>query len=267
MVRSLSGSSHQRGTDGAQVTEPPPYLRIAEDLRAQIPALAPGTRLPSTTELGRQYGVASSVAGRAYQVLVQEDLVISRHGAGHYVRGPETPELLVRRHRKRSEDSPFAEGVAEQGAVGGWKHESATAAADARAAERLAIDVGDPVMRTEYVYLADDQPVQTAVSWEPLAVTGATIVALPEGGPHAGIGVAARMRIIGIEVGEPVERVRARGATRVEAQGLGLSPAAPVLAIERTYYDQSSGRPVETADIVMRGDRWVAVYGQAPARA
>jgi GntR family transcriptional regulator len=248
------------------VAAPAPYLVIAEALRDRIASgeFAPGTRLPSVAELGSEHGVSPSVGARAYSVLVQDGLVISRHGAGHYVRSPAPAEVLVRRHRKRSEDSPFAEGAAEQGSEGTWRHESVTAAADDRAAVRLRIAEGDPVMRTEYVYLADGQPVQLATSWEPMAVTGQSMIVLPEAGPYAGVGVAARMRVIGVEVGEPVERVRARGATRAEAQQLGINPGTPVLAIERTYYDQDSGRAVETADIVMRGDRWVAVYGQAP---
>jgi DNA-binding GntR family transcriptional regulator len=244
----------------------PPYLRIAEALRQQITGLTAGTRLPSVAEVGREHGVAASVASRAYSVLVQDGLVISRHGAGHYVRGDEAPETLIRHHRSRSEDSPFAQGAAEQGAMGSWRHESSTMVADRRVAERLRIADGDPVMRTDYVYLADEQPVQVAVSWEPLALTGRSAIVLPESGPHAGLGVAARMRLIGIEVGDPVERVRARGATRAEAQALGFTPGAHVLDTERTYYDQETGRPVETADIVMRGDRWVAVYGDPPIR-
>jgi GntR family transcriptional regulator len=249
------------------VADPAPYLVIAEALRERIVngELAPGDRLPSVAELGREHEVSPSVGARAYSVLVQDGLVISRHGAGHYVRGPETPELLVRQHRKQPEDSPFGQGVAEQGAVGTWRHESATAVADARTAERLGIREGEPVMRTEYVYLADDVPVQLATSWEPTAVTGKSMIVLPEAGPYAGIGVSARMRVIGIDVGEAVERVRSRGATRAEAQALGINPTTPVLFVERTYYDQSSGRPVETADVVMRGDRWVAVYGRPPA--
>ncbi|MFF7534860.1 UTRA domain-containing protein, partial [Streptomyces bobili] len=182
-----------------------------------------------------------------------------------YVRSTATPELLVRQHRRRSEDSPFAQGAAEQGAVGTWRHESTTEQASETVAARLAIEPGAAVMHTSYVYLADDQPVQVAESWEPLALTGQSLVALPEVGPYAGVGVAARMRVLGIEVGDPVERVRARTATRAEAQTLGMTPPGPVLAVERTYYDQATGRPVETADVVMRGDRWVAVYGQGSA--
>lgn len=248
-------------------TETPLYLRVADDLRARIESgeLPPGARLPSVAEISQQYGGSNSVASGAYRLLVEEGLVISRHGAGHYVRSRETPELLVRNHRPRSEDSPFARGAAEQGAVGSWRHESTTEQASDQVAARLGIPAGAPVMHTSYVYLADDLPVQLAESWEPLDVTGQSLVALPEVGPYAGVGVAARMRVLGIEVGEPVERVRARAATRAEAQALGMTPPGPVLSVERTYFDQATGRAVETADIVMRGDRWVAVYGSPPS--
>jgi DNA-binding GntR family transcriptional regulator len=247
-------------------TETPRYLQVADELRARIESgeLPPGTRLPSVAEIISQYGGSNSIATAAYKLLVDEGLVVSRHGAGHYVRSTESPELLVRRHRRRSEDSPFAEGAAEQGAVGTWRHESTTEQAGEKVAARLGVDVGAPVMHTSYTYLADDEPVQLAESWEPLALTGHSLIALPEVGPYAGVGVAARMRVLGIEVGDPVEKVRARLANRQEAQTLGMTPPGPVLFIERTYFDQATGRPVETADIVMRGDRWVSVYGQRP---
>lgn len=247
-------------------TDTPRYLQVAEQIRARIESgdLAPGDRLPSVSDIASEWGGSSRLATDAYRVLVEEGIVVSRHGAGHYVRGHDSPEILVRQHRRRSEDSPFAQGAAEQGAVGTWQHDSTTEKATAAVAARLGLTEGDPVMHTSYVYLADDRPVQLAESWEPLALTGQSLIALPEVGPYAGVGVAARMRVLSIEVGDPVERVRARMASRQEAQALGMTPPGPVLAIERTYYDQATGRPVETADIVMRGDRWVSVYGQAP---
>lgn len=249
-------------------TETPLYLRVAEELRGRIESgeLTPGTRLPSVADISRQYGGSNSVATGAYKLLVEEGLVVSRHGAGHYVRSADTPKLLVRWHRKRREDSPFAEDAAEQGAVGTWRHESTTEKASDSVAGRLGIQPGDAVMHTSYVYLANEMPVQLAESWEPLALTGQSLIALPEVGPYAGVGVSARMRVLGINVGEAVERVRARMATRQEAQTLGMTPPGPVMAIERTYYDQATGRAAETADIVMRGDRWVSVYGQRPAQ-
>lgn len=266
MLVTLSRKSHGKGH--SVTTDTPRYLQVADQIRARIESgdLVPGSRLPSVSEISAEWGGSSSVATAAYRLLVEEGLVVSRHGAGHYVRSQDTPDLLVRQHRRRSEDSPFAEGAAEQGAVGTWRHESTTETATAAVAARLGLQLGDPVMHTSYVYLADEAPVQLAESWEPLVLTGQSLIALPEVGPYAGVGVAARMRVLSIEVGEPVERVRARMASRQEAQALGLVPPGPVLAVERTYYDQATGRPVETADIVMRGDRWVAVYGQAPVR-
>ena len=131
-------------------TETPLYLRVAENLRARIESgeLAPGARLPSVADISKEYGGSNSVATSAYRLLVEEGLVVSRHGAGHYVRSHDTPELLVRQHRRRSEDSPFAEGAAKQGAVGTWRHESTTEKAAELVAVRLGLNAGAPVMHS-----------------------------------------------------------------------------------------------------------------------
>jgi GntR family transcriptional regulator len=245
----------------------PPYLRIADALRARIVGgeLSPGDRLPSISELQAMYGYSGGVGQRAYSVLVEEGLALARPGAGYYVRSQEPDPVLVRCQRAAAgAGSPTEAGLAAQGVQGTWRSESATARADATVAARLEIAVGDPVMHTSYTYYADDAPAQLAESWEPMAITGGSLVVLPEAGPHGGIGVADRMAILGIDVGVPVERVRARSASRAEAQGLGVAPAVPVLAIERTYYDQTTGRPVETADVVLLGSRWIAEYGRRP---
>jgi GntR family transcriptional regulator len=251
----------------SQESEPPPYLRVAEQLRQRIQAgdLAPGDLMPSLAELRQETGYSGTVGQRAYALLVDEGLVVARPGRGHYVRTQDEQPLLVRRQRVApGQGSPTEASLAEQGVRGHWDSESATARADERIAARLGIAPGDPVMHTSYVYRADGAPVQLAESWEPMAVTGGTLVVLPEAGPYGGIGVADRMAHIGIDVGTPVERVTARAATRAEAGLIGAAPAVPVLAIERTYYDQATARPVETADVVLLGSRWVAEYGRRP---
>lgn len=247
---------------------PPPYLRIADALRARITGgdLRPGDRLPSISEIQAEWGYSAGVGQRAYGTLVDEGLVISRPGAGYYVRSQAAVPVMVRRQRAEpGAGSPTEASLAEQGVEGTWRSSSTTARADATVAQRLEIAAGDPVMHTSYVYFADGVPAQLAESWESMAVTGGSLIVLPEAGPHAGIGVADRMEIIGIHVGTPVERVQARGASRTEAQALAVSPTTPVLAIERTYYDQSTSHPVETADIVLLGARWIAEYGRRPA--
>lgn len=249
------------------MTETPPYLRIADELRARIVdgGVVAGERLPSISELAEEYGYSGGVAQRAYGILIEENLVVARPGAGYFVQSQEAPNVLLRHQRVGpGRGSPVRAMLAEQGVEATRRTESATARADAAIAARLGIAVGDPVVHTGYVHLADGVPVQLSDSWEPMAVTGNSLIVLPEAGPHGSIGVADRMAVIGIEVGLPVERVSARQATRQEAQRLGVQPGAVVLAVERTHYDRASGRPVETADIVLLGSRWVVEYGSRP---
>lgn len=249
--------------------EPSPYLHVADQIRERITSgeLAAGDRLPSLSQLTAEFGYSQSVGQKAYALLESEGLVLARHGRGFFVRSQEPPARLVRRQRvPAGEGSPTEALLAEQGVVGSWRSESATARATEATAARLDIEPGDPVMHTSYTYLASGVPSYVAESWEPMAVTGGTLIVLPEAGPHAGIGVADRMALIGIEVGQPVERVTARALSRAEAQTLETAPGVPVLAIERTYYNQATGQAVETADIVMPGERWISEYGRRPRR-
>ncbi|MEE3922421.1 UTRA domain-containing protein [Micromonospora sp. BRA006-A] len=100
-------------------------------------------------------------------------------------------------------------------------------------AARLGVEPGAPVMRTSYRFLADGDPIQLSVSYEPRALTKGTPVEWPEDGEIKG--VVARMDTIGVRVDEVVERVSLRSAT-------------------------ASGTPVETADIVLPGGRYDLVY-------
>ncbi|SDZ04387.1 GntR family transcriptional regulator [Micromonospora pattaloongensis] len=240
----------------------PAYLRIAAELRARILSgeLEPGAKLPSETTLMAEYGVGRTVAKWAISVLKGEGLVEGRAGSGVYVR---EVHRLVRHAYGRDvrtgsgPTSPFARDAATAGQHATWEHESAHADADERIATRLGIEPGDPVMRTDYRFLANGEPIQLSTSWEPLAITGDTSVEWPEAG--AAVGVVARMDAIGIHVDEFTERVTARPAHDDEIARLALSPrGAHVLVIERTYH--AAGRAVETADIVFPGDRYELVY-------
>jgi GntR family transcriptional regulator len=240
----------------------PAYLRIAADLRARIAAadLPPGGKLPTEAQLMRQYGVSRTVAKWAVSVLKGEGLVEGRRGSGVYVR---TVRRIVRQANGRSmrggsgPTSPFARDTARAGYTGSWEHASEHTTAGPRIAMRLAVDPGDPVMRTTYRFLADGEPIQMSTSWEPLALTGGTPVEWPEDGPETG--VVARLDAIGTRIDEFVERVTARPAIGAEIAGLALpARGAYVLVIERTYL--AADRPVETADIVFPGDRYELVY-------
>lgn len=114
-------------------------------------------------------------------------------------------------------------------------------------------------VRTAYEFLADGKPVQLSTSWEPYALTAGTLVVLPEGGPHAGLGVVRRMAEIGVLIIRAVEQPSPRTATAEEAALLGTQKGALVTHIQRTYY-ADDGRAVETADIVVPATRCEIVY-------
>lgn len=148
----------------------------------------------------------------------------------------------------------------ERGRAGAWdSHGQVRVPAPEDIAERLAISPGDLCVTTHYEFLADGQPVQLSSSWEPMAITGGTPIVLPEKGPLAGKGVVERMRSIGVDVASVVELPRPARATREQANLLGISVGDLVLRIERTIYDDS-GRPVETADIVIPDVRREVAY-------
>jgi DNA-binding GntR family transcriptional regulator len=73
-------------------TDPrPPYLQVAEDLRAAIKSgrLKPGERLPSGREMAKQYGVALMTLQRALNTVAADGLIVSYQGRGAWVRSPE----------------------------------------------------------------------------------------------------------------------------------------------------------------------------------
>lgn len=162
--------------------------------------------------------------------------------------------------RERRGGSPFRADMAALGRNGTWEHHTdAKVPAPPDIAARLGIGEGDLCVRTRYEFLSDSKPVQLSTSWEPYALTGGTIVVLPEGGPHAGRGVVERMAAIGIHISHAVEQPEPGHATAEEAQLLGLQRGSLVTRIQRTYY-RDDGRPVETADIIVPAAHAEIVY-------
>ncbi|MFF3362968.1 GntR family transcriptional regulator [Streptomyces misionensis] len=238
-----------------------PYLAVADALRARIVAgeWAVGGRLPSRARLAVAYGVGRNVVQRAVDRLIAEGLLEGRAGSGTYVRTPRERLPMVRARRHGRSGHP-ATALTERGRAGAWDFRTRVRVPAPEAiAGRLAIAPGDLCVSTHYEFLADGVPVQLSHSWEPLALTGGTPVALPEQGPLAGKGVVERMRAIGVSVETVAELTRPARATREQAHLLGIAVGDLVLRIERTLYD-AGGRPVETADIVIPDARREVLY-------
>ena len=247
----------------------PVYLRVLEDLRAQIRegVLPPGARVPSRHGIITRYGVGETAAKHALQVLATEGLIEARAGSGSYVRA--TPAASVLEHdRLHFPGSPF--GVADGPAAGGgnghgpdgrrlsWEHQTERVPAPPRIARQLGLAGSEPVTRTRYLLTSDGSPVQLAVSYEPAALTDGSPVAYPEQGPHAGRGVTERMRVIGICVDQVTEDISVRPSLSAEAAGLGIPAGAPVLVAERAH--RAGSRTVEAGEIVVPADRFRLRY-------
>jgi len=71
--------------------------------------------------------------------------------------------------------------------------------------------------------------------------------------------VVARMASLGIRVVRALERPRPARPTSEQATLLGIGSNDLVTVVERTYLDES-GRPVETADLVIPDSRWEIRY-------
>ncbi|WP_328776134.1 GntR family transcriptional regulator [Streptomyces goshikiensis] len=243
--------------------EQPPYLRIADVLRQRIAEheWTVGDRLPSRAQIAGECGVGENVVCRAQELLISQGVLEGRAGSGTYVAEPRRRVRVVRSSaREQPGGSPFRADMQALGKQGQWESRTeAKVPAPAEIAARLGMAVGDLCVRTVYEFLADARPVQLSTSWEPYELTAGTLVVLPEGGPHAGVGVVNRMAEIGVTVSHAVEQPEPRHATAEEASLLGIQKAALVTHIRRTYYSDE-GRPVETADIVIPAALCEIVY-------
>lgn len=238
----------------------PAYQQIADDLRMQVldGTLQEGDQLPSETELMADYSVSRIVARDAVAILVNEGLIEKRHGRGSFVRpqAPRQKRIVGDFYGKRPTGSPFAASARASGQVPELEYQSRETTATKAVAERLRIEPGAPVMRTNYTFFGDGQPVMISTSYEPLELTRGTLIQQPEAGPVSG--VIPRMDLIGKRITDVVEDVTARSPRPHEGTALDVRTGTPVMAIQRTYYAGEDA--VETADIVVAADRYVLSY-------
>jgi GntR family transcriptional regulator len=246
----------------------PPYRQIADHLRAAIDSgeLRPGDRLPSEAQLTRHYSVARMTARQAIQELRAEGRVVAEHGRGVFVRLPAPVRRLAsdrfaRKHREAGQAAFLAE--AEKAGVRPRvdQIEITRGEPTAEIRERLRLGDDDRVVARSRRYLADDRPIEVAVSFLPLSIAEGTAIVETNTGPG---GIYARLEEIGHTLDHFVEEVTARMPTAEERRRLELSDGVPVLVVVRTAYD-TTGTPVEVCDTVKSAPAYVLEY-DVPAR-
>ncbi|GAA2268579.1 UTRA domain-containing protein [Nonomuraea roseoviolacea subsp. roseoviolacea] len=237
------------------------YERIASELRDRMESgsLNPGDRLPSQDAIAQEFSVSRIVARRALDILESEGLIDRTQRLGAFVR---RRQPLIRRsalHYVSAPGAPFAEEALQAERIPRFAHASARTPAEPEIAQRLKIPTGAEVMRTSYLSYGNQHPVMSVVSYEPLAITGGTVIEFPEGpGPYPGAGLVDRFTAIGKRPTVVVERLRCRMPRPSEIDLLSLRPGTPVIVMTRTTYLEDL--PLETADMLFDADRYELEY-------
>ncbi|MER6999651.1 GntR family transcriptional regulator [Streptomyces sp. NPDC000410] len=242
------------------------HERIAADLRDEIMSgdLAPGAKLPSTTQLKDRFDASNATVQKALQLLKSERLVVGRAGAA----------VTVREHRQRTIRPASYMAPAEQGEPYRWLSEATKAGARAHirlldvteatppsdVADALDLAAGGTALLRSQVLTIDDQPAELVMSYYPLEIA-------------VGTRLAERRRIQGgtptflAELGHPprlsVDRVSARVPTQEQYQALQLPGNLPVLRTLRVVFTDHE-RPVEATVMVKAGHLYEVQYEFTP---
>lgn len=240
-----------------------PAEQIASELRQQVAdgRLGPGEKLESERELATRYGVSTTTVARAIERLRDEGLVVSRPGAGRFIR---TPQKLVRvgsdrfaRSRRQAGKAAFQ---AEMEAAGlDWQQEVlelAEVPADGEVARWLGINEGAMAWVRRRRTWAEGAPTQLADSFYRLDDVSGTSIQQVETGPG---GSLARLEEQGYRVSRFREELWVRMPTHDEAQKLHLTGGSPVVELHRITYG-AEGEVLEFFRSVMVGDRHVFGY-------
>jgi len=131
----------------------PAYSQLANILKAQITtgAFRPGDQLPSEAQLCRTYGVSPMTVRRSINLLADQDVVSTAQGKGTFVRRLQfgTAAFDLRElHSLFSDDSTTSVKLLDARIV----------AAHKRAADKLAVSVGDNVIYIRRLLLVEDRP-------------------------------------------------------------------------------------------------------------
>jgi GntR family transcriptional regulator len=239
----------------------PYYMQVADALREEVIAgrVRPGDQLPSERELRERFRVSTMTVRAAIDQLRAEGLVISRQGAGSFVREQTVP-------RRLSTDIATSTGwyhtLARQGLTPSGQTTVRQEPASAEAAEWLAIDPGTPItIRDRVLGTKGEPPTMLAASHFPKWVTDAApALADPSRGGMPEIlreafGETYSTDVITCRMPAPDERDR-----------LDLDPGMPVLVILGGTYD-SQRRPLHFIRVVAPSGRseFAYVYGTVPA--
>jgi GntR family transcriptional regulator len=227
-----------------QATWVPHYREIERALRERVRSMPAGTRLPSDTDLCREFGVSRMTARNAMQRLADDGLVERMPGVGSFVVEPPS-------HRYADRLMAFSHEMERQGR----QATSRLLARELRSASEseiraLGLRPGATVVRVRRVRLADGRPIALEAATLILPTADAVLAAdLEQGSLHEAL---ART---GIHLRRGRATISSEAATAEDARLLDMAVGEPLL-VERRTIDDLHGRAVEMTESRYPGDRY-----------
>jgi GntR family transcriptional regulator len=215
------------------------YRQIASALRAEIlsGALAPGAELPTEAQLAQRFQVNRTTIRRALDVLRAEGRIVSRRGAGSFVREQAvlrrlTSDLLVRSDRRG-----WYAALDAAGKPPAVKTSVSRVSLPPQMAPLLGLEPGAEVLaRSRVMGVEGEPPIQLATSYIPLEVAErAPALQSLDTGPG---GMLSRLEDAGYGPLHFDEVVSARAPSPEETSALQLNPGVPVLLVYRITYSR-----------------------------
>ncbi|MEY4988873.1 MAG: hypothetical protein RI933_506 [Actinomycetota bacterium] len=220
----------------------PLYFQVAQKIEKAVldGELPPGSRLENEVSLGERLGLSRPTVRRAIQDLVDKGLLVRRRGIGTQVvhgqvtRGVELTSLYE--DLERSGQKPSTKIL-----------ELKRIKADAKMAEKLAIEPNSDVLYMKRLRLADNVPVSVLENWVPAEFSDFDESALHEHGLYQ------LLRTRGVTIRVAKQRIGARKASQAESALLDIEKGSALLTMDRTAYD-NSGRAIEFGHHCYRPD-------------
>ena len=222
----------------------PHYRRIELALRERVRTLRPGERLPSDSDLCREFGVSRMTARNAMQRLADDGLVRRVPGRGTFVVEPPA-------HRHADRLMAFSQEMERLGRRPGSRL-LAREIRPATVAEAAALGLrpAEPVVLVRRLRLADTVPmaIETAVLTRRTADV-VMVADLETGSLHEALAGA------GLQLRRGNATISAEAASPEDARLLAIRAGEPLL-VERRVIADAQARPVEATESRYPGNRY-----------
>lgn len=239
----------QKNQNGFASARIPLYYQLENVLREKIAsgAVAPGERLPTESELIKQYGVSRITVRQALGTLAEEGLIERQQGRGTFV--------SQRRTRRRKFDgvthlTGSLDELLEMGSDVQIKVlEFNLVEADKNEAEIFQVKIGTPVYRLKRLRLFDNKPYSLIVNYLPHEIGSK----LTQEELTSGAILSMIETKFGVHLNEAKQQIKAELADPYAAGQLNVRVGSPLLSIERTVF-ADDGKPVEFGHTLYRSE-------------